>query len=266
MGDSGKKGEEEDKRGVRGDREGERRGEGEEKEGRREGEKGRMSAAGVWDSSAYSLERGLAGGSAGVKPSPRTSIGGTSTRLLSSPVRIVQGGCDGERFRREIMPARVPVVLRGIIVGQCTSLWSDPEYLIAKGGHKEVSVHVSTEDRMDFISKNFVYRTLPFSELVKRAAYGCGGSRESMSVAENRDGAVSRREDEAVAERRSASKARGVGGGGDDAKSDSTGRIGKNLDYREIVANASQDATLPFFMRSCEKYYLRYTISQILSS
>ncbi len=34
-----------------------------------------------------------------------------------------------------------------------------------------VSVHVSTEDRMDFINKNFLYRTLEFKELVKR--FGC---------------------------------------------------------------------------------------------
>ena len=67
-------------------------------------------------------------------------------------------------------------VLRGLLLGQCLASWSSPELLAQKGGEQEVSVHVVTgaeADRMDFTSKNFCYRTLPFSELVKRAAYGC---------------------------------------------------------------------------------------------
>jgi hypothetical protein len=39
----------------------------------------------------------------------------------------------------------------------------------------QVSVHVSAHDRMDFITKNFKYHTLPFDELIRRAAYGWTG-------------------------------------------------------------------------------------------
>lgn len=77
---------------------------------------------------------------------------------------------DEETFRAEIYPARQPAVLRGVPVGRCTSLW-DRDYLCARGGSRSVKVHVSQDRHMDFLSKNFVYRTLPFCELVQRASY-----------------------------------------------------------------------------------------------
>eukprot|EP00960_Hanusia_phi_P063524 765503-Hanusia_phi.AAC.11 len=35
---------------------------------------------------------------------------------------------------------------------------------------QDVSVHVSINDRMDFVGKNFEYKTLPFCELIKRSS------------------------------------------------------------------------------------------------
>jgi hypothetical protein len=174
--------------------------------------------------------------------------------MLASPVRIIHGGCDKERFQREILPAREPAVIRGLVLGDCLSLWRDPEYLMKKGGDKEVSVHVSTEDRMDFINKNFVYRTLPFSELVKRAAYGCEQSSGAVPGDTARESTASRGDDDKAPDAADAPgshyhRAGGEGDSGTHAETDQG--------YREIVANASQDPTLPFFMRPYEKYYLR---------
>uniref|UniRef100_A0A224Z6E8 tRNA wybutosine-synthesizing protein 4 n=1 Tax=Rhipicephalus zambeziensis TaxID=60191 RepID=A0A224Z6E8_9ACAR len=76
---------------------------------------------------------------------------------------------DEETFRSEIFPRREPAVLRGVPVGPCTSLWNK-EYLCAQGGSRDVKVHVSPHRHMDFIHKNFFYRTLPFCELVERAS------------------------------------------------------------------------------------------------
>ncbi|XP_077509433.1 tRNA wybutosine-synthesizing protein 5-like [Amblyomma americanum] len=76
---------------------------------------------------------------------------------------------DEETFRTEIYPVRQPAILRGVPVGRCTSLW-DRDYLCTRGGTRSVKVHVSQERHMDFLSKNFVYRTLPFCELVQRAS------------------------------------------------------------------------------------------------
>ncbi|XP_072835302.2 tRNA wybutosine-synthesizing protein 5 isoform X2 [Pogona vitticeps] len=44
------------------------------------------------------------------------------------------------------------------------------DYLSQVTGNKEVKVHVSTVPQMDFLKKNFVYRTLPFDVFVRRAA------------------------------------------------------------------------------------------------
>ncbi|XP_037512446.1 tRNA wybutosine-synthesizing protein 5 isoform X2 [Rhipicephalus sanguineus] len=76
---------------------------------------------------------------------------------------------DEETFRSEIFPRREPAVLRGVSVGPCTLLW-DKEYLCTRGGKRDVKVHVSPHRHMDFIQKNFFYRTLPFCELVERAS------------------------------------------------------------------------------------------------
>jgi hypothetical protein len=99
------------------------------------------------------------------------------------PVRVVQQ-CTAEHFRREVVKAREPALLRGLPVGPCVDLWT-PEHLVQKGGRKDVSVHVSPHDRMDFISKNFKYHTLPFDELVRRAAYGCAAPSDDALQADH---------------------------------------------------------------------------------
>ncbi|XP_060112990.1 tRNA wybutosine-synthesizing protein 5 [Heteronotia binoei] len=78
-------------------------------------------------------------------------------------------GITRERFLQEIYPLRKPAVLKGIDLGPCTAKWT-VDYLSQAVGNKEVKVHVSAVPQMDFLSKNFVYRTLPFDVFVKRAA------------------------------------------------------------------------------------------------
>ncbi|XP_059156601.1 tRNA wybutosine-synthesizing protein 5-like [Physella acuta] len=72
-----------------------------------------------------------------------------------------------EKFLSEIYPKREPVILRGINIGECIHKWT-LEYLASHGGHQEVKVHVSSSCQMDFIRKNFLYRTLPFNDFVHR--------------------------------------------------------------------------------------------------
>ncbi|XP_005416188.3 tRNA wybutosine-synthesizing protein 5 isoform X1 [Geospiza fortis] len=64
---------------------------------------------------------------------------------------------------------RKPVVLTGLELGTCTTKWTI-DYLSQAEGSKEVKIHVSAVPQMDFLSKNFVYRTLPFDVFVQRAA------------------------------------------------------------------------------------------------
>ncbi|KAF5910600.1 hypothetical protein HPG69_004688 [Diceros bicornis minor] len=78
-------------------------------------------------------------------------------------------GVSQEQFVQHLYPQRKPLVLEGIDLGACTSRWT-VDYLSQAGGRKEVKIHVAAVAQMDFISKNFVYRTLPFDKLVQRAA------------------------------------------------------------------------------------------------
>ncbi|CAL8240768.1 unnamed protein product [Merluccius merluccius] len=84
------------------------------------------------------------------------------------PVPIFTG-VDGDIFLRDIYPQRQPAVLRGVDLGPCLQKWT-AEYLGQQGGDRDVKIHVSTVPRMDFLKKNFVYKTLPFHEFVKRAS------------------------------------------------------------------------------------------------
>ncbi|KAK0153601.1 tRNA wybutosine-synthesizing protein 5 [Merluccius polli] len=78
-------------------------------------------------------------------------------------------GVDGDIFLRDIYPQRQPAVLRGVDLGPCLQKWT-AEYLGQQGGDRDVKIHVSTVPQMDFLKKNFVYKTLPFHEFVKRAS------------------------------------------------------------------------------------------------
>ncbi|KAG8227587.1 hypothetical protein J437_LFUL000687 [Ladona fulva] len=78
-------------------------------------------------------------------------------------------GKDFKDFLEHVNVQRKPAILRGIDIGPCVDIWS-PEYLGEKVGNMPVKVHVSPNPKMDFIKKNFSYKTLPFDELVKRAS------------------------------------------------------------------------------------------------
>ncbi len=64
-----------------------------------------------------------------------------------------------------------PFVLSGFNIGGCTNKWTNIEYLQTAVKHdRQVRVHVSPVNDMNFIKKNFVYRSLSFKEFIKRAS------------------------------------------------------------------------------------------------
>nr|CAD7194244.1 unnamed protein product [Timema douglasi]CAD7421617.1 unnamed protein product [Timema poppensis] len=71
-------------------------------------------------------------------------------------------------FRKHIYPQRFPALLRNIDIGECSNKWT-ADYLTEKIGDSNVKVHVSINPKMNFTEKNFVYKTLLFGELLKRA-------------------------------------------------------------------------------------------------
>jgi len=74
-----------------------------------------------------------------------------------------------EQFLHFIHPKREPALLRSVDIGECTSKWTT-DYICEKVGSVNVKVHISSSPLMDFINKNFLYKTLTFEELVKRAS------------------------------------------------------------------------------------------------
>ncbi|XP_076306272.1 tRNA wybutosine-synthesizing protein 5-like [Tachypleus tridentatus] len=88
--------------------------------------------------------------------------------MKSSNVKV-WNGVSSETLINEIYPQRVPAVLKNINIGKCTEKWT-AGYLAEQVGNQPVKVHVSTSTKLDFINKNFLYRTLPFNEFIARAA------------------------------------------------------------------------------------------------
>ncbi|KAF9870544.1 putative leucine carboxyl methyltransferase [Colletotrichum karsti] len=65
-----------------------------------------------------------------------------------------------------------PVVIVGSDIGCCKSTWS-PEYLVdSVGPHREVSIHESATEKMDFNAKNFRYVTKKFADFIEEARNG----------------------------------------------------------------------------------------------
>ncbi|KAJ0345853.1 hypothetical protein KNSL1_007977 [Colletotrichum chrysophilum] len=71
-----------------------------------------------------------------------------------------------------ILDAGKPVIIESANLGPCVSEWSQ-EYLVKTvGADREVSVHESTVENMDFNAKNFRYVTKNFGEFIKEIGEG----------------------------------------------------------------------------------------------
>ncbi|KAK6165655.1 hypothetical protein SNE40_022541 [Patella caerulea] len=105
--------------------------------------------------------------------SEQSNKNGISPEELKNKTNVIEvetlSGIREDIFRSEIYPQRRPVVLKGLDIGPCTRKWT-VDYLSKVGGSSEVKLHVCKTTQMDFISKNFLYRSLPFDVFVKRAA------------------------------------------------------------------------------------------------
>lgn len=77
---------------------------------------------------------------------------------------------DIEMFRNCICSKRLPALLKAVDVGPCLEKWT-PEFLVENTKDKEVRVHVSTSPRLDFINKNFAYKSVTLDELIERIFY-----------------------------------------------------------------------------------------------
>ncbi|KAK9240903.1 S-adenosyl-L-methionine-dependent methyltransferase [Lipomyces kononenkoae] len=76
---------------------------------------------------------------------------------------------------REIQSKGVPVLIKDVSIGSCTRTWT-PDYLKDKVGYdRRVTVHVSSNNAMNFQTRNFRYESLPFGKFID-AVYDTRGN------------------------------------------------------------------------------------------
>jgi tRNA wybutosine-synthesizing protein 5 len=90
--------------------------------------------------------------------------------LRGRPRQVVETvTCNGglEMLQTALHKKRQPVVLKSLDIGPCVDKWTW-DYLKKMCGSRKIKVHVSSTPQMDFLNKNFVYRSLPFDEFIDR--------------------------------------------------------------------------------------------------
>ena len=94
-----------------------------------------------------------------------------NTKLISPrSLREVRNPVSDEFWINNLYATRFPVVFRNQNMGDCIHKWCDPTYLSTREQDTHVSVHVMRpvyEDaKLNFVDRNFDYKTVPFPMLV----------------------------------------------------------------------------------------------------
>ncbi|GAU91380.1 hypothetical protein RvY_03643 [Ramazzottius varieornatus] len=94
-----------------------------------------------------------------------------------SQTSVLRSNDSRELVEDWILNLRKPCIIRDCAVGECLTKWK-PDYMASTVGHKPVSVHESSSNRLRFLKKNFTYVVLPFAEFIQKASCfsraGCG--------------------------------------------------------------------------------------------
>lgn len=118
------------------------------------------------------------------RPSPADDVhndphggGGRLGQWLPVKRHVASETMTAAEFHTRVVGAGEPAVLMGKsgwlgAAAEAPNVWSRST-LPRKAGAREVSVHVSTSRRLDWVHKNFAFRTMPMRELVA-AAFGPG--------------------------------------------------------------------------------------------
>lgn len=70
-------------------------------------------------------------------------------------------------FLSKIYKSQTPIGLTKLGLGDCLTKWKNPQYLIdAIGYEKKIIVHSSTVENMNFVTKNFDYKTMEFGQFI----------------------------------------------------------------------------------------------------
>jgi len=119
----------------------------------------------------HNIPRKPASVSTGRSVSPISTNGHGQGLPLPLPVSVPRVQLVGHNNFMKYLDASQPVIMSSLSLGECTQRWSN-EYLEGSvGSNRNVVVHSSKEETMDFQEKNFTYNTIgfgPFLDAIER--------------------------------------------------------------------------------------------------
>ncbi|KAJ2901266.1 leucine carboxyl methyltransferase [Zalerion maritima] len=108
-------------------------------------------------------------------------VPGIQRPLVAAPKPILRVRLGAQLSLDDIISAGKPVVIEGLDMGACVSLWT-PEYLASSvGERRKVIVHQASTDALDFNAKNFQYVTKDFGDFIHEAKTGASMYLRSLS-------------------------------------------------------------------------------------
>lgn len=72
-------------------------------------------------------------------------------------------------FRSLLKNERTPLVIRNCVLGACKNRWT-VNYLSEKLDSTSVKIHAGSDNKFNFLSKNFVYKTVSMAEFLREAS------------------------------------------------------------------------------------------------
>lgn len=125
------------------------------------------------------------------KMDPKPSTLGT----LDSPIPIRRIRVSTPVEWHQILATSTVCVIEGLDFGSCITKWT-PEYLKLHAGEKQVIIHSTHADAMNFLAKNFKYATRSFSDFVDSVFSTTGKKIYLRAVSEDAKNKPARLEDD----------------------------------------------------------------------
>lgn len=107
-----------------------------------------------------------------VVDTPASPIANGHASGLPTPATVPRVRLTGNNNFMKYLDAALPIVISGLSMGTCTQFWTNEYLKEAIGVDRQVVVHSSRDERMDFQSKNFNYETRDFGPFIDAAERG----------------------------------------------------------------------------------------------
>lgn len=91
---------------------------------------------------------------------------------MPTPVSVPKVQLTGNNNFMKYLDASLPIIISGLSLGHCTEYWTNEYLKEAVGVDRPVVVHSTTNEKMDFQTKNFRYETQEFGTFIDAADRG----------------------------------------------------------------------------------------------